>query len=1257
MRWRSVPNAQILFELDPAEAGGVGFREPGAYVSPSNGLNLNAQSAPRLSLTSDLNKANVILEELYFWPAENFNGSVTLTVTVNDSGATGTGGSLLDSSVIELFVTPVNDPPSIVVPRVQRRSGGRGSLRIPGIEIDDIDNMSEDRVTVSIVAEEGSMYWESSPNDTASTVLADKSTASTAAGNIVTGLLADVRRALSNIWFVLPHEGWEGWTVITFSAMNDHGATTSAETVVVISDPNIEPIITAANTTFIVDQDVSSPLVGLNVVDLVADSAALSSSSGPLFSVTVTTDLGGVGLKPIPPGLSPVPGSETATNALPEIMAGRGLAGVFGTPRSTLSFQGTLPMVNTALEALLYLSANGIAGLGEHSVIVDVKRRGKLEDYSARHELTVDVRHVNQPPQVLWNAITDNPEISDIHGLSLRGLSVFDSDLADGGLLNLRLQVLTEGYNLMIRSTDGITFSEPFTVGIPSTLVEFRGNTSSIAETLSKVALVLETPGKPRSLTPTLRVTAADDEGGEGSLIISVSASPVNHPPEVRIQRPAMALEENGELNRVGENAGVEIYDADVENSSHGYVEVNVSTSHRTVLEVQNITTSATAIHPVQSVTTTSVYSNHSTIGGSYILVLDTTGMCNDCELEKTSPIWHDAAGNEDDVRVGSGSGNEIGESVQAKLQALPSLQALGITVFCQRAPSPDMNGGRKWLVTFLDATSSLPMMRVIGDSLTGNSPSVNVSYAVKGNSVSGSFKLYMAGYETQAIPYNASADNLAAALEAIPPVNAVHVVTPYPANPQGGRRWMVTFFDATGTGGNLPLMKVDGEELKGQGATVEVIEAVRGEGTAELWEVKTSAAHKDMVYVVTMTGALRAKGFFQLGLDYGGKLTWTEEIYPQTVGTINDEEHSWWSFGVTPGNKRGESMEARLLSLENWKDLGSDTQVMVKRIESADGGKVTWAMTFMGAPEDLKVPMIKTERLTGGAIVSADVTASHNRVEGFFFLSYGGITTSPLSHNSLGGDIAIALNSLPSLHSPDLGTGWVAVTRKQGTTLEGGRRWVIAFLSDPELPSRLVASGTSTSGLLGDSASASASQIRQGGTGAILRLVDLGGLTNGLPDFSMGERLTMRGKPSLVTNALASLSYTPRHGWNGQVEIIFRAFESSFNGQAGRGVVNASVKPVNNPPELLWCGQALSLSGALIAGVDEDASIRFVDYDCEDRDTPTVPTAFDHIDLGGPDPGLQVKDIDGWASIVQVTMSTGLCVTVSQYRGLPHSS
>ena len=1230
-----------MFELDPMEAGGVGFGEPGAYVLPPRGLDFDLQIAPKVSLRSELNKANIILEGLFFRPSQDFNGSVTTTVTVNDTGATGAGGDLLARSTFEIFVTPVNDPPNLVVPRVHRRSGGRGSLHIPEIAIYDVDNVHGERVTVSIVAEEGSILLDASPNVLVSTVPAQDT--NTSATTIV-GLLSDVRRALSHVWFSLPREGWEGWTVVTFSATDGQGAIGSKEMVVVISDPNIDPMINAAKTGFVVDQGASLPLTGLNVIDLVADSAILARSRAPVFSVTVATDMGGIGLNPVPPGLSPVPGSETAANALAEMTAGRGLAGVFGATRSTLSFQGTLAGVNSALETLVYVSANGTVGLGNHSVAVVVKRRGKSQEYSARRELMVDVKPINQAPQVLWNMIAYNPELPDIDGFSLRGLSVSDSDLAGGGVLHLRLKVISEGHHIVVQPTSGVAFSEGSSAGIPSSVVAFRGNASSIAKALYKSLIIFDNQGEPRAQAPTLRVTVADDAGGETSLDIPVCGRYVNNPPEVRIQRPTMALKEGGVLERVGERAGVEIHDPDVLDLSDGFLEVNVSTSHRSVLEVQNITTSATVIHPVQIVTTHSAAVDNSSIWGTFSLTLDMSEMCADCGIDETAPIWHDAVANEDDVQVSLGSGSQNGESVQAKLQSLASLQALGITVFCQKGTSPDSQGGRKWLVTFLDAPATLPLMRATGDALTVDSLSVYVSYAVKGNSLSGSFVLSLAGYDTHAIPYNAEADSLAAALEAIPSVNAVHVTTPYSTDPQGGRHWEVTFFDATGTAGNLPLMGVNGVKLGGRGANVQVVEAVRGNGIAELWEIKTNAAHQNMVFVVTMSGVLRAKGFFQLGLDFGGRLTWTKEIYPQAVGAANDEDRSWRSFGGVPGRKRGESIEARLRSLRYWNELGSDAHVIVERTESADGDTATWSLTFTSTPEDLGVPVIRTASLAGGAVVSAEATATPNRVEGFFSLAYGGIETHPLPHDCLSDDMATALNSLSSIHSPDIGTGVVAVTRKQGKTLQGGRRWVIAFLSDPEFTSNLVSSATSTPGLLGLRATASASRTRHGGAGAILRLVDLGGVVNGLPGFSTGERLTVPGKPRLVTDALTSLSYTPRHGWNGQAEIFVRTFDHGFSGLGGPksawGMVHVNVEPVNDPPELFWCGKALECDGALILGVDEDAPVRLADYDCEDGGTPVPPTLFDHVDMGGPGPGLQVHDMDGWASIIQVMLT-----------------
>ena len=1232
---------QVRVSVDPPEAGGLSLLQPGPNIFPSDSL--EPESAPVLVLRSELDRTNVILEGLLFSPAADFFGAVVLTFEVSDGGASGQGDILSANSSMSLEVTSVNDPPGLALPRQHRRSGGRGPLPILGVEISDVDGIVGETVTVVIVAVKGTVSVEPSPNILVAEVLGDEG--ASGAGVTVKGLLPDVSRALSGVWFVLPNEGWEGGSTVTFFATDGQGATGSAECVVVVSDPDVEPIITAANDTFSADQGTETLLPGLSVSDLVEDAAILGGTSSPMFHVVIAAEAGGVGLSSVPQGLSAVPESETAEKASAAIIAGEGLQVAFGTPRSTLSFRGTLPVVNAALEAAVYLSANGSVGLGTSSVSLEVARQGRtgIAAYAARQQLLVDVQPVNQPPTILWNTTSSDPELPENGGFSLRGLVFVDSDLADGGTLSVRLEVLADGDNIVIRSNgNDLEFSRGSADGVTSSIIEFRGNSTSVAAAMSAAAMVLDSPGMPRALVPALRVTVGDEDGGETSQVIEVYGSHVNSPPEVVVgDLQQMTLKEGGVLERVGGLAGIEIHDADVEDSSRGFLEVNVSTSHRAVLEVQNITTSATAIYPVQTITTRSSPSTGaSTVEGTFSLLVDLTGFCETCGVEETDPIWHDAVANEDDVRTDLGLGSETGESIQAKLEALPNMKALGVSVHCQRPTGLSSEGGREWRVTFNGAPASLPIMQATGDSLTGDTPSVEVAYAEKGNSLSGSFALSLGGYQTERIPYDAGAADVAAALEALPSVTAVDVATPHQINAQGGQQWTVTFFDALGTGGDIPLLEADGQALDGRGATIQVVEAVRGQGTAEVWEVGTSAAHSNLAIIVTLTGALQAAGHFNLGLEYGGQLAWTKPIYPGAVGPVSDEEGGSWSFGGVPGRRRGESVEGRLVSLDNWGDLGSSAAVTVTRVDSANGNIVQWGITFVGAPEDLEEVSVEGVDLTGAA-VSSVIASTHNQVQGFFYLAYGNTSTLDLAHDSSGSDIAAALNALDSLHSPDVGTGMVMATRLQGATLEGGRRWSIAFLSDPENPANLTATGTSTTGLTGLSARVSASLVRRGGRGAILRLVSLGGATVGIPGYTIGERLTVRGKPEKVTNALASLSYSPIPGWHGDVDILLRAYDGGFTGaggaQSGWGMVSATIEAVNNPPELLWCGNVLGWGGAHVKGVDEDAPFRLVDYDCEDGGTPMAPTLFDHIDLGGPGPGLAVHDPDGGASIVQV--------------------
>lgn len=1226
-------SVQITLQIDPVEAGGLSFQRPGEH--PSRVYGTGIQRAPRISLDSELNDANRVLEGLCFSPSHNFHGTVLLFVGVSDDGASGQGGALSANATVTIVVSPVNDPPEVRATRVHRRSGSRGPMHVQGIAIDDVDAAEAEIMTVDVTVDQGVVSFEESPDVYVQPIYSGKDGRST--GFSVVGLLEDVRQAVRHVWFMPPSEGWEGGAIVRVSAKDGQGATADAEVVMVVSDPDVRPNITIANASFTMDQGMYSSLLRLVYVsDAVAEAASAAGTTPPTFNVVVATEKGRVGLSPIPSGLSLLAGSETAAAASSAVKSGKGLEEIFGTPRSTLSFRGKLQAVNEALRVLMYVSANGTAGLGSDFVTLDVSRRGKHLEFSTHHELKVDVRPVNQPPLVKWPTSPRANELPELGGVSLIGLVVDDSDHPDGGVLNVHLQMFDDADKVVVRSAgEGLEFIRGSAANVPSSVIAFRGSISNISKALSSSAVILANP----MLVGILRVEVEDGEGGRSSLDVEIHGNHVNSPPEVMVVKDMeMTLKEGRTLERIGELAGLEIIDSDVDDSPNGYLDVRVRVSHRAVLEVQNITTSATKIDPVQRVSTFSSSERNSTVGGTFNLSLDLSELCDDCKTEIAGPIWHDAVANEGNVYVGVESGGNPGESLQAKLESLDSLRALGITVFCQRDVGLTSTGGREWLVTFLGAPASLPLMQSASNSLTGDSPGLQISSVVKGNSLSGSFTLSLGGFTTENILHSADADDVAAALEALHSITAVDVAKSHSPDAQGGKKWSVTFFDALGSGGDIPLMKGNGQALGGRGATVSVVEAVRGNGIPELWEVATSAAHHNLVSIITLTGALRAKGYFQLALDYDGMHAWTRPIYPQAAGPVSDEDGSWWSFGGIPGRKHGESVEARLESLENWGALGSDAHVVVERVESTDRDTVQWYLSFTGAPEDLSALTARDTQLSGGATVSATVIETHNRVDGSFYLRYGGASTPPLLHDSTGTDIAAALNVLEPLHSRDIGTGYVAATKTQNVTLEGGRRWTIAILRDPETPLNLTATGMSM--LTGASARVSARLVRPGGRGAILRLVDLGGAAFGIPGHTVGEQLTIRGSPNMVTNALASLSYSPLPGWSGHADIIFRVNDTGFTGaggsQSGWAVVPVAVEPVNDVPEVWWCGELLPSDGAMIEGVDEDAPFRLLDYDCLTGGVLERPTAYRHIDFGRPGRGISVRDVDSEASILQ---------------------
>jgi len=149
-----------------------------------------------------------------------------------------------------------------------------------------------------------------------------------------------------------------------------------------------------------------------------------------------------------------------------------------------------------------------------------------------------------------------------------------------------------------------------------------------------------------------------------------------------------------------------------------------------------------------------------------------------------------------------------------------------GNRVEVTRTPQ-DGRGGFVWLVTFKEAEGDLPLLVPVS-SLTGTGASLKVEEVVKGNQIRGSFALSMNGHATELLPYDASALEVQAALEALDSVGGVVVADKGYVDTESGRGWTVTFRD-TFNPGDVAALVPTCDLLTGRGAAVLVREVVKG--------------------------------------------------------------------------------------------------------------------------------------------------------------------------------------------------------------------------------------------------------------------------------------------------------------------------------------------------------------------------------------------------------------------------------------------
>jgi hypothetical protein len=303
--------ASTLVAVNDPDAGGAEMRIVLSAVngtltlSGTAGLSFIAGDGTAdsgMTFTGTIASVNAALAGMSFQPTANFSGSASVTISSNDQGASGSGGALQDTDVVNITVTAQNDAPVNAVPGTQSLAPG-GTLQFNGangntISISDSDAGSAPML-VTLSVSSGTLTLGSQSN-----LFFLQGDGSADATMQFTGTITAVNNAMVNMAFS-PAAGFEGQVTLTITT-SDQGATgpggakTDTDMVTIVVEQNDPPVhtvpaaptvaedgtlvFTGANAIAVADPDVgSSPLL----VSISAQSGvfSLSTTAGLVFGV------------------------------------------------------------------------------------------------------------------------------------------------------------------------------------------------------------------------------------------------------------------------------------------------------------------------------------------------------------------------------------------------------------------------------------------------------------------------------------------------------------------------------------------------------------------------------------------------------------------------------------------------------------------------------------------------------------------------------------------------------------------------------------------------------------------------------------------------------------------------------------------------------------------------------------------------------------------------------------------------------------
>ncbi|KAH7470624.1 Cell death abnormality protein 1 [Phytophthora ramorum] len=295
--------------------------------------------------------------------------------------------------------------------------------------------------------------------------------------------------------------------------------------------------------------------------------------------------------------------------------------------------------------------------------------------------------------------------------------------------------------------------------------------------------------------------------------------------------------------------------------------------------------------------------------------------------------------------------------------------------------------GGGPWTITFVDWAGDL------ADLACGATQTVTQVVVGTGRSLGGDFALAFRGEVTSPLSYDATATQVAAALNALASIDDV-VVTSTTGDVNGGGSWLVTF---PGSAGNVPTLELRDVYLQGESPTVTITKNQSG-----------------------------------------------NEITGRVAFTWNAQESAEIQVGA---NAR--EVESTL-SLING--VGRGIRVAVARLSPGFG--TVFSITFPKELGNIGQLQLVDKGLTGKGIKLQAETFQEGvkPISGTFSLLYGDFRTPPLQWNVPSEELAVAIQLLQSIPVDD----GVQVTRS-GPGTSGGMTWRVTFPLGMPKPGQLI--------------------------------------------------------------------------------------------------------------------------------------------------------------------------------------------------------